>query len=166
MSSSSPWAPVTSPARWACLPCCAKRATRSKVPDSATSSRHQGAEPLNFLAPGQFTPPTTLAQQQAQQATGVYSALNSGLSGTSTTPSNRIDPRFNGVSVVGSSANSNYNSLQVYLERRFSTWYGFTAADTWSKSIDDVSEALNVLAPDVSVQQNPRNNSNNRAGST
>jgi Carboxypeptidase regulatory-like domain len=123
----------------------------------------QRTQPLNFLAPGQFTPPTTLAQQQAQQAAGVYSALNSGLSGTSTTPSNRIDPRFNGVSVVGSSANSNYNSLQVFLERRFSTWYGFTAAYTWSKSIDDVSDALNVLATDVSAQQDPRNNRNNRA---
>ncbi len=67
------------------------------------------------------------------------------------------------MSVVGSSANSNYNSLQVYLERRFSTWYGFTAAYTWSKSIDDVSDALNVLATDVSAQQDPRNNRNNRA---
>jgi hypothetical protein len=123
----------------------------------------QRTQPLNFLAPGQFTPPTTLAQQQAQQAAGVYTALNSGLSGTVSTQSNRIDPRFNGVSVVGSSANSNYNSLQVYLDRRFSSWYLFTAAYTYSKSIDDVSDALNVLATDVSSQQNPLNNRNNRA---
>jgi hypothetical protein len=54
----------------------------------------QRAQPLNFMAPGQFTPPTTLAQQQAQQAAGVYTALNSGLSGTVSTQSNRIDPRF------------------------------------------------------------------------
>ncbi len=89
--------------------------------------------------------------------------MNSGLSGTVSTRSNRLDPRFNGVSVVGSSANSNYNSLQVYLDRRFSGWYGFTVAYTYSKSIDDVSDALNVLATDVSAQQDPRNNRNNRA---
>jgi hypothetical protein len=123
----------------------------------------QRTQPLNYLAPGLFTPPTTLAQQQTQQAAGVYSALNSGLSGSLTNGSNRIDPRFNGVSVVGSSANSNYNSLQAYLERRFSAWYGFTAAYTYSKSIDDVSDALGVLETDVSSQQDPRNNRNNRA---
>jgi len=123
----------------------------------------QRTQPLNFIAPGQFTPPTTLAEQQAAQAAGTYRTLNSALSGTVSTPSNRIDPRFNGVSVVGSSANSNYNSLQAYLERRFSAWYGFTAAYTYSKSIDDASDALNVLATDVSAQQDPRNNRNNRA---
>jgi len=67
------------------------------------------------------------------------------------------------VSVVGSSANSNYNSLQVYLDRRFSSWYSFTAAYTYSKSIDDISDALGVLATDVAAQQDPRNNRNNRA---
>ncbi len=123
----------------------------------------QRTEPLNFLAPGLFTPPTTLAQQQVQQAAGVYSALNSGLSGSPTTRSNRIDPRFNDVSEVNSSANSNYNSLQAYLTRRFASWYGFTAAYTYSKSIDDVSDALGVLETDVAAQQDPFNNRNNRA---
>src|SRR5262249_20360140 len=41
--------------------------------------------------------------------------------------------------------------------------YSFTAAYTYSKSIDDVSDALNVLATGVSAQQDPRNNRNNRA---
>ncbi len=136
----------------------------ARVGYSGSKSNYlQRTQPLNFLAPGQFTPPTTLAQQQAQQAAGVYSALNSGLSASPTTRSNRIDPRFNAVSVVTSSANSNYNSLQAYLERRFSTWYGFTAAYTFSKSIDDVSDALGVLETDVAAQQDPFNNRNNRA---
>jgi hypothetical protein len=39
----------------------------------------QRTQPLNYLAPGLLTPPTTLAQQQAAQAAGVYSALNSRL---------------------------------------------------------------------------------------
>ncbi|MBZ5603347.1 MAG: hypothetical protein LAO79_13685, partial [Acidobacteriia bacterium] len=123
----------------------------------------QRLEPLNFLAPGQFTPPTTLAQQQAQQAAGIYTKLNAGLSGSVSARSNRIDPRFNNVGEYTSSANSSYNSLQAYLERRFANWYAFTVAYTWSKSIDDNSDALNVLANDTSAQQDPFNNRNNRA---
>lgn len=123
----------------------------------------QITQPLNFLAPGLFTPPTSLAQEQAQEAAGVYTALNSGLSGSPTGRSNRIDPRFNNVGVVTSGANSNYNSLQAFLDRRFSAWYGFSLAYTWSKSIDDVSDALGVLETDVPVAQDPFNLRNNRA---
>jgi hypothetical protein len=53
--------------------------------------------------------------------------------------------------------------VQVYLDRRFSGWYSFTAAYTFSKSIDDVSGALNVLATGSSAQQNPLDNRSNRA---
>ncbi len=121
----------------------------------------QRTRPLNFLQPGLFTPPTTVAQETASAA--LYQQLNAGLTGNSTTGSNRIDPRFNGVSVVQSTANSNYNSLQFFAERRFTSWYGFTAAYTWSKSIDDASDALGVLETDTAAQQNPNNNRNNRA---
>ena len=123
----------------------------------------QRTQPLNFLAPGQFTPPTTLADQQAAQAAGVYSRLNSGLSGTISTGSNRIDPRFNALSVVTSSANSSYNSFQFDASRRMTSWYLLRVAFTWSKSIDDVSDALNVVAYDTPNQQNPFDNRNNRA---
>jgi hypothetical protein len=123
----------------------------------------QATLPKNFLAPGLFTPPATLAQQQAQQAAGIYSALNSGLSGSPTTTSNRIDPRFNNVSVVTSAATSSYNSLQASLSRRFAGWYGFSLAYTWSKSIDDISDALGVLETDIASPQDPFNLRNNRA---
>jgi Carboxypeptidase regulatory-like domain len=126
----------------------------------------QATIPQNFIAPGQFTPPTTLAQQQAQQATGIYSTLNSDLSVGPTARSNRIDPRFDGVSVVTSAATSSYNSLQAFLERRFSTWYGFTLAYTWSKSIDNVSDALGVLENDTATVQDPFNLNNNRGVSS
>jgi hypothetical protein len=86
----------------------------------------QDTIPENVLAPGLFTPPTTLAQQQAQQASGLYSSLNSGLSGSPTSRSNRVDGRFNNVSVVTSGATSSYNSLQAQLSRRFTGWYGFS----------------------------------------
>jgi hypothetical protein len=123
----------------------------------------QRTRPLNFLAPGQFTPPATLADQQAAQAAGVYTKLNNGLSGTVTAGSNRIDPRFNAVTVVESSANSIYHSLQLDASRRMTSWYSLNAAFTWSKSIDDVSDALNVVAYDTPGQQNPFDNRNNRA---
>jgi hypothetical protein len=123
----------------------------------------QDTIPENFLAPGQFTPPTTLAQQQAQQASGLYTTLNSGLSGSPSSRSNRIDGRFNNVSVVTSGATSSYNSLQAQLSRRFAGWYGFSLAYTWSKSIDDISDALGVLETDVASPQDPFNLRNNRA---
>jgi hypothetical protein len=120
----------------------------------------------NFITPGLFTPPTTLAEQATAQATGVYSSLNSGLSGSVSARSNRTDGRFNAVSALDSSANSNYHSLQVHVSKRFSGWYGFAAAYTWSKSIDDVSDALGVLAFDSAQQQNPFNNRDSRAVSS
>ncbi len=116
---------------------------------------------LNLLPPGLVPPATSYAQEQANAPT--YQKILAGINGTSTTQSLRIDPRFNYVSVVQGTANSNYNSLQLYAERRFADWYGLTVAYTWSKSIDDASDALGVLVNDTSLQQNPNNNRNNRA---
>jgi hypothetical protein len=121
----------------------------------------QRTRPLNFMQPGLFTPPTSVAQETANAT--LYQQLNAGLSGNATTPSNRIDPRFNAVSVVQSTANSNYNSLQLFAQRAFTNWYGFSVAYTWSKSMDDSSDALGVLETDTAAQQNPNNNRNNRA---
>ncbi len=121
----------------------------------------QRTRSLNLVRPGLVTPANSYAEEQANAAQ--YASVLAGLNGTSTTRSNRIDPRFNYLSVVESSANSNYNSLQLYAQRRFADWYGFTVAYTFSKSIDDVSDALGVLANDTSNQQNPNDNRNNRA---
>jgi hypothetical protein len=116
---------------------------------------------LNPLAQGLLTPATSYADEQANAAN--YQKILGGINGTASTGSLRFDPRFNYLSIVESSANSNYHSFQFFAERRFSDWYGFTAAYTWSKSIDDVSDSLGVLANDTSIQQDPTNNKNNRA---
>ena len=121
----------------------------------------QRTAPVNFMQPGLFTPPTSIADETANAK--LYQQLYAGQSGNATTPSNRIDPRFNAVSVVQSTANSNYNSLQFFASHNFTSWYGFSAAYTWSKSIDDVSDVLGVLETDSANQQNPLNNRNNRA---
>jgi hypothetical protein len=116
---------------------------------------------LNLLRPGLLTPATSYAQEQADAPT--YKNILNGINGTSSTGSLRIDPRFNYVSIVESSANSNYNSFQFFTERRFADWYALSVAYTWSKSIDNVSDSLGVLANDTSLQQDPNNNANNRA---
>ena len=123
----------------------------------------QRTQPLNFMRAGLFTAPQSLAEQQSRQAAGEFATLNSRLSGNATTQSSRIDPRFNAVSIVTGNANSNYNSLQFFVDRRFADWYGFSVAYTWSKSMDDVSDALGVLAGDTPAQQNPLNNRDNRS---
>jgi hypothetical protein len=123
----------------------------------------QRARPLNLLAPGQFTPPTSLQQEQAMQAAGDFTRINAGLNAALTAPGNRIDPRFNGVTMLESSANSIYHSAQFQLSRRFAAGYSFQAAYTISKSIDDGSDSLNVLVNESPLQQNPFDNRNNRA---
>jgi len=123
----------------------------------------QRTMPINTARPGQFTPPQTLEEQTRRQQAGEFSALNSALTGNATRGSSRIDPRFDGVGLLTSSANSNYHSVQFTAERRFSRGYLVRAAYTIAKSIDDVSDALNVLSQDSSAQQNPFDNRNNRA---
>lgn len=125
----------------------------------------QRTHPINTLAPGLFTPPKTVQEEAAMQQAGVLTAINAGLNAGPTVSGNRIDPRFNTVDLLESSANSSYHSLQLFASRRFASGYGFTASYTWSKSIDDVSDSLGVLAGDVASQQNPFDNRNNRAPS-
>ncbi len=123
----------------------------------------QRSRPINLLVPGQFTPPGTLQEEQAMQAAGVFTRINAGLNAAPTASGNRTDPRFNGVTLVESSANSSYHSAQFLVSRAFSRGYGFQISYTISKSIDDISDSLGVLATDSSSQQNPFDNRNNRA---
>ena len=126
----------------------------------------QRTRPINLIQPGLFTPPTTLAEEAAFISSGRANALFQGLTGTLTSRSNRVDPRFNALPLVESSASSNYHSLQVYLAKRFRGGSGVTVAYTLGKSIDDISDALGVLVSDGSFQQDPRNNRDNRAVSS
>src|SRR5262249_32394050 len=52
-------------------------------------------------------------------------------------------------------ANSNYNAFQLEVRKRFSAGYTFTAAYTWSHSIDDVSDIFPIAgAPVLAQDQN------------
>ena len=123
----------------------------------------QRSKAINTIARGVFTPPATLAEETAMANSGLLDDIDFGLYPSPRGSSNRIDPRFTDVYLTDSSANSNYHSLQVYMARRFRAGFGFSAAYTFSKSIDDVSDALGVLANDSAAQQNPFDNRNNRA---
>jgi len=50
-----------------------------------------------------------------------------------------INPNFTGIEWMSSDVNSEYNALNVSLEKRFSRGLTFKASYTWSKSIDDQS---------------------------
>ncbi|MGH9555774.1 MAG: carboxypeptidase regulatory-like domain-containing protein [Terriglobales bacterium] len=56
-------------------------------------------------------------------------------------------PVFSNIFAQDTIAHSSYNSLQVLLEKRFSKGLQFTAAYTWSKSIDNASSFENILNP-------------------
>jgi hypothetical protein len=56
-------------------------------------------------------------------------------------------PVFSSVFAQDTIANSNYNSLQAMLEKRFGKGLQFQAAYTWSKSIDQASSFEGILNP-------------------
>jgi hypothetical protein len=61
-------------------------------------------------------------------------------------PGNGI-PVFTGIFAQDTIASSAYNSLQVSLDKRFARGLQFTAAYTWSKSIDEASSFEGILNP-------------------
>jgi hypothetical protein len=52
----------------------------------------------------------------------------------------RLFPQFNGIRLMGSGANANYNALIVNLNHRFSTGFSVNASYTWSHSLSDAPE--------------------------
>jgi outer membrane receptor protein involved in Fe transport len=118
--------------------------------------------PINFLL-NQPAPATSLADEQARLSQ--FTAAFAGLNGTTTTYSNRYDPRYNAINYVESSGQSGYNGLQIELQKRFAKHFFVNLAYSWAHSLDDSSDVLNVLANDNSAQETPNDNHNNRASS-
>lgn len=118
--------------------------------------------PINVIA-NPVAPATSVADETARLPQ--FTAAFAGLSGGATKYSNRFDPRYNTVSYVESSANSNYHALQVEVQKRLAQGLFINVAYSFAKSIDDNSDALGVLVNDTSAQQNPLSNLNNRGPS-
>ncbi len=116
---------------------------------------------LNMIPQGTVRPATSEVDEIARM--GEFTSVFAGYSGSLTTGSRRIDPRFNLVTLVEGSANSNYNALEAQITKRYSQSYQFQAAYTWSKSIDDASDVLAVLVNDAAIAQNPFNFRDNRS---
>ena len=60
--------------------------------------------------------------------------------------SKRLNPSLGSIRHVFWDANSNYNSLQVKLDKRYSHGLDFQASYTWSKAIDDASDTESTFA--------------------
>src|SRR5262249_8632960 len=119
-------------------------------------SRH-----LNMIPQGTIAPAANEADEIARipQFTSVFNAANAAATGSS----NRIDPRFNAVQLIEGYDSGNYHGLGVELNKRFSRGNTFQVSYTWSKSIDDASDVLNVVVNDFPVMQNPFDLRNSRS---
>jgi hypothetical protein len=117
---------------------------------------------INLIA-SPLAPATSIADETArvQQFRDANAALNGGV----TRRSNRIDPRYKGITYVDNSASSNYHGFQFEAQKRLSQTLMMNFNWTWAKSIDDGSDVLGVLINDSSNQQDPRNNRDNRSAS-
>jgi hypothetical protein len=114
----------------------------------ARSDHLQVSVPTNLVAPqNRPAPATSLADQNARQ-TQFAAAFGNEIGGAFGPQNNLIDPRFDNVTQVQSTGTSSYNSLQLEGIRRFKNGLTFNANYTWSHSLDDVSDALNVLVND------------------
>jgi hypothetical protein len=119
-------------------------------------SRH-----LNMIPQGTIAPSANEADEivRIPQFTAVFNAANAAATGSS----NRIDPRFNAIQLIEGSGSANYHGLGVELNKRFSRGHQFQVSYTWSKSIDDASDVLNVVVNDFPVLQNPFDLRNSRS---
>jgi hypothetical protein len=114
-----------------------------------THSDHlQVSVPINLVAPANRpAAATSLADQNAREAQFANVFTNE-VGGTFGPQNNLLDPRFDSVTQVQSIGVSSYNALQLEGIRRFRNGFTFNANYTWSHSLDDVSDALNVLIND------------------
>src|SRR5262249_45535922 len=92
-----------------------------------------------------------------------FNAVNGAQNGTITQGSNRIDPRFNRVALLESSASSSYHGLELFAMKSYAKGFYIHGGYTFSKSIDNGSDPLGVLINDSFLPQNPRNIANDRA---
>ena len=109
--------------------------------------------PFSVTVPGGFTfhmpnGSTVAGTGQTLQFVGLrpYSSPQCDPTTGSGCPGNGI-PVFTGIFAQDTIASSSYNSLQVSLDQRFARGLQFTAAYTYSKSIDEASSFEGILNP-------------------
>ena len=93
--------------------------------------------PINSVAPANRPAPATSLADEVARITQ-FEATQSAENGVG---NNRLDPRFNQVNEVTDLAYSNFNSLQLNLQKAMSHGLMFQASYTWSKSLDNSSSS-------------------------
>jgi len=122
--------------------------------------------PVNLVpAANRPAPATSYADELARlsQFVAVFGHENGTASGS--VVNNRLDHRFNTVTEVESAGTSNYQGLQVVVVKQPSHGLSVQGSYSYGHSIDDVSDALNVLVNDSPTEQDPNNLRGNRASS-
>ena len=122
----------------------------------------QVSMPINLI-PSQDrpAPATSVADEMNRFSSfaNAYVAENGNPSGSFV--NDRLDHRLNSVLQVQSTGTSDYESLQIELLKSFSHGLSLQASYTYSRTMDDVSDALGVLVNDSYQAQDPRNLSAN-----
>jgi hypothetical protein len=122
--------------------------------------------PINLVNPANIpTPAISTVDETARLSSFVSTFKRESGNASGTVVNDRFDPRFNAVNQLQSVAHSNYNALQVELVKRMTHGLAFDTNYTYGHSIDDASDALNVLVNDVANFQDSRNLQLNRANS-
>jgi Carboxypeptidase regulatory-like domain len=125
------------------------------------SSDLQVTLPVNLIpAANRPAPATSLADEQARLSQFVAAFKRENGAGNL-----RLDQRFNTVTEVESIGTSNYQGLQVVVVKQRSHGLSLQGSYSYGHSIDDVSDALNVLVNDTPTVQDPTNFKANRANS-
>lgn len=133
----------------------------TKISYVGTAGRHLlRSRQANMIPAGLVQPAVDEADEVSRlpQFNLIFQGSTAGPAGNS----NRIDPRFNSITLVESSSNSNYHALQIQVTKRYSGGHQINGSYTWSKSIDDVSDVLEGLPSDTASVQNPFDFQNNR----
>ena len=123
----------------------------------------QESRDINLITDPRLVPATSLADETNRLAD--FKAIDAAQNGGLTSQSNRVDPRFNRIVFLESSASSVYHAFEFLALKSYARGLFFQAGYTFSKSIDDGSDALGVLINDSSIPQNPRNLRGERAAS-
>lgn len=115
----------------------------------------QRSHQINTINDSRAIPATSLADETAKLSG--YTAAQAALSGNATRGAARLDPRFNVVTLVDSSASSLYHALQFTMVKALSHGLYSQVSYTFGKSLDNGSDALGVLVNDSPTAQNPNN---------
>ena len=122
--------------------------------------------PINLVpTANRPAPATSFADERARLSQFATSFGRENGTASGSLVNNRLDHRFNSVTEVESIGTSNYQGLQLVVIKQQSHGLSLQGSYSYGHSIDDISDALNVLVNDSPTVQDPTNLKGNRASS-